>query len=146
MELKKDQPITINYLRSTEPAPYAHIYDNELAGEYMVHDTIADARTETNMLQGWEYGQIHFRKPLYIEPKGGERGRSWEDDLKIIYGGKAGNELAAAIKRDGYDAVIVKNGVDFGEIINLGGEKLHVAQKTITAAEAMRNMALEPQR
>jgi hypothetical protein len=127
-EIAKDGSLTMTYV---------HIHNNtqkikgmdfgqdiEPAGEYMSMDTM---RGKSKIdLPNYEYGTIHFKKPLIIEHKN-TSSKGWKKDLSERYGGKTKKALSNAIKKDGYDAVITyeiyKGKKEYVEIVNLGGEK-----------------------
>ena len=127
-ELNKDGSITMTYV---------HIHNNtqkikgmdfgqdiEPAGEYMNMDTMqGQAKIDQ---PNYEYGTIHFKKPLILEHKNSSS-TGWKKDLSERYGGKTKKALSNAIRKDGYDAVmtyeIYKGKKEWSEIVNLAGEK-----------------------
>ncbi len=117
-----DGHITMTYVRipNTNTPKQGDMYGQNLepTGEYMSMDTLRGS----NKIPGYEYGTITFENPLVIEWKStGPTG--WKKDLSDHYGGKTGKKLSAAIMKDGYDAVMTKDGNDFAEIVNLCGKK-----------------------
>lgn len=115
------KPITFRYSRNKEKAPYmgkTFAQDIEPAGEYInLH------QKEWGELPNFEYGQIQFKNPLFLEHKTTGHG-GWKTDLSEMYGGKTGKELSEAIKKDGYDGIITTNpNGDYSEIVNLSGLK-----------------------
>ena len=115
------EPITFRYSRNKEKAPYmgkTFAQDIEPAGEYInLH------QKEWGELPNFEYGQIQFKNPLFLEHKTTGHG-GWKTDLSEMYGGKTGKELSEAIKKDGYDGIITTNpNGDYNEIVNLSGLK-----------------------
>ena len=115
--------ITMTYVKVTgqNTQNYGDQYGQNIEpkGEYMSMDTMQGAYRIPN----FEYGTIKFEKPLIIEFKAtGANG--WKKDLSEMYGGKTGKRLSNAIMKDGYDAIMTKDGEDFVEIVNLNGKKI----------------------
>lgn len=58
-----------------------------------------------NPIDGFEYGEIKFNKPLFLEFKS-TNSKGWKKDLSEMFNNKTGANLNKAIKKAGYDAVI----------------------------------------
>ncbi len=99
--------------------------DIEPAGEYMSMDT-SQGKNKIDQ-PNYEYGTIHFNKPLVLEHKSTDS-KGWKKDLSDMYGGKTGKALSNAIMKDGYDAVMTwemyRGNKEWSEIVNLKGKKL----------------------
>ena len=98
--------------------------DIEPAGEYMNMDTM---QGQLKIDQpNYEYGTIHFKKPLILEHKN-TSSTGWKKDLSDMFGGKKKKALSNAIIKAGYDAVmtyeIYKGKKEWSEIVNLKGQK-----------------------
>lgn len=127
-EFDKDGSITMSYVRinNQKTQNYGATYGQNLEphGEYMQMDTMNGTAKVDN--PNYEYGKIHFKKPLILEHKStGENG--WKKDLSEKYGGKTGKALSKAIQKDGYDAIMTweihKGKKAWNEIVNLNGKK-----------------------
>lgn len=98
--------------------------DIEPAGEYMNMDTMQG--TAKIDQPNYEYGTIHFSKPLVLEHKSTDS-KGWKKDLSDMFGGKKGKALSNAITKAGYDAVmtweIFRGNKEWAEIVNLKGQK-----------------------
>lgn len=122
----QDGSITMEYCHiSNKTANFGKQYGQNLepSGEYM---TYIEEGTQHINQPNYQYGNIHFSKPLILEHKStGENG--WKKDLSEKYGGKTGKSLSNAIKKDGYDAVVTyeiyKGNKSWVEIVNLNGKK-----------------------
>ena len=124
----KDGSITMTYVRihnNTQKVKGMDFgQDIEPAGEYMNMDTMkGKARIDQ---PNYEYGTIHFDKPLILEHKNtGSTG--WKKTLSDMYGGKTGKALSNAIMKDGYDAIMTweeyRGKKEWSEIVNLKGRK-----------------------
>ena len=94
-------PLSVNYARNTNPAPnFGSQYgqDIEPAGRYMnIHKGGAP-----NPVDGLEYGEILFNRPLVID----NDDLKWKRSLSDIYGGQTGKKLSQAIADDGYDGIV----------------------------------------
>lgn len=127
-EFGKDGSITMTYVRIKNQGTQHHGakygQNIEPAGEYMQMDTMkGTAKVDS---PNYEYGKIHFNKPLILEHKSTDD-KGWKRDLSNMYGGKTGKALSSAIKKDGYDAVMTwekrKGKREWSEIVNLTGRK-----------------------
>ena len=98
--------------------------DIEPAGEYMSMDTLQGQNKIDQ--PNYEYGTIHFKKPLVLEHKSTDS-KGWKKDLSDMYGGKKKKALSNAIMKDGYDAVMTwemyRGNKEWVEIVNLKGQK-----------------------
>lgn len=125
-ELNKDGSITMTYVhvpnKNTQNFGSQYGQNIEPAGEYMSMDTTQGR----NKIDGYEYGTIHFKKPLILEHKSTDD-KGWKKDLSEMFDGKKKKALSNAIKKAGYDAVmtyeIYKGKKEWVEIVNLNGEK-----------------------
>lgn len=99
--------------------------DIEPAGEYMNMDTM-QGKNKIDQ-PNYEYGTIHFSKPLVLEWKSTDS-HGWKKTLSEMYGGKKGKALSKAIMKDGYDAIMTweeyKGKKEWSEIVNLKGKKM----------------------
>jgi hypothetical protein len=124
----KTASYTYHFLRNTEHAPRI-ISDDfaqsiEPAGKYMTvggPDLAESYRyLESKGLTNYEYGQVTFENPLFIEH--GTTGHGgWKTKLSEMYGGKHGLRLSRAIMADGYDAVITLDKSQPVETVSLKG-------------------------
>ena len=127
-EFAKDGSITMSYVRinNQKTQNYGSTYGQNLEphGEYMQMDTMNGTAKIDN--PNYEYGKIHFNKPLILEHKSTDD-KGWKKDLSDKYGGKTGRALSNAIKKDGYDAIMTyemyKGRKEWSEIVNLLGKK-----------------------
>lgn len=125
-EFDKDGSITMTYVhvpnKNTPNFGSQYGQNIEPAGEYMSMDTTQGR----NKIDGYEYGIIHFKKPLILEHKSTDD-KGWKKDLSERFGGKTKKALSNAIKKAGYDAVmtyeIYKGKKEWVEIVNLDGKK-----------------------
>lgn len=117
-----DGQIKMTYVRvpNQKTANYGETYGQNIEpkGEYMSMDIMQGK----NMIQGFEYGTITFKKPLIVEHKN-TSATGWKKDVSEMYGGKTGKALSNALMKDGYDAIITVDGGWTSEIVNLAGEK-----------------------
>ena len=123
IEKDKNEPVNMPYVRNykNKTAYYGDTYGQSIepAGEYMLNDTLNKKAT----IPGFEYGDIEFKNPLYVEFEStGMDG--WKKVVSEKFGGKTGKKLSDAIIKAGYDAIItVDEDGTYNEIVNLKGEK-----------------------
>lgn len=127
-QINKDGSITMSYVhihnKTQKIKGMDFGQDIEPAGEYMNMDTMqGTAKIDQS---NYEYGIIHFNKPLILEHKSTDS-HGWKKDLSEMFGGKKKKALSNAITKAGYDAVmtyeIYKGKKEWSEIVNLKGQK-----------------------
>lgn len=114
--LKTGEPVTFDYIRNTEKAPYLgerFQQDIEPAGKYILFvDRLATPIEYFDKVAPgkWESGTASFKNPLVIRLTKPDEGpiydeSSWKAQLHRAYG-KKGKALTKALIKDGYDGVI----------------------------------------
>lgn len=132
--------LSFYYVRrvSSVPTPdFGDLYGQtwEPAGEYMT--PVEGPRDKNSLLpvgtlggatgRTWyEHGRVHFRHPFVLrQGEGGDGLIAWKRALSLHFQGKTGARLSAALRRQGYDGVVVLDptGQDPEEVVNLCGSK-----------------------
>ena len=138
------QEITIPFRKNTEKAPKItndkYAQSIEPKGDYInFHEP-----SFGTSLPNYEYGDITFKNPLVVEYGSTGHG-GWKTKLSEQYGGKKGNALTNAIKKDGYDGIItIDKGKEVREIVNIGGVKSNMGDPISNQTEEGFLKALSP--
>lgn len=119
-----EEPVDFTYMRnpqslaSNQAANHYFGQDIEPAGRYMSENSGFTP-------DGWESGTVTFDRPLRIDhgPDDYAAPASWKQRLSAHYDGKSGKALSAAIRADGYDAIITSDKYGTGEVVDLTGAK-----------------------
>lgn|GEM_PF-5820725 len=98
----------------------------EPRGRYMNVSATSDLAS-LPLGEGWTGGYIEFSNPLVVEHVS-TTSAGWKKTVSDMYGGKTGRELSAAVRADGYDAIVTidseygeRTGDWFNETVDLGG-------------------------
>lgn len=92
---------------------------------------VSSKRGQENAYDDFYKGTIEFKNPLVVEYKDTSE-TGWKKDLSDMYGGKTGQSLTNAIKKDGYDGIVTysKDSGIISEIVALNVGKLYQEDKT----------------
>lgn len=103
--------------------------DIEPRGRYMNVSATSDLAA-IRMGEGWVGGYIEFSNPLVVEHVS-TTSSGWKKTVSDMYGGKTGRKLSAAVRADGYDAIVTidseygeRTGDWFNESVDLGGTEV----------------------
>lgn len=118
---KPSEPLRFSYMRNP-----VSLSENQAAGHYFGQDIEPAGRYMSQRYgdftpDGWEAGEVDFRKPLYILGGGNyDEPDNWKQRLHAHYG-VAGAELSEALRADGYDAIVTYDErYGIGEVVDLG--------------------------
>ena len=114
------EPMTSTFIRNPESST-VHVRDKtafgrdvEPAGRYV---TLTEGGTTP---PGWQSGEVSFEKPLHMEFGGGyDEESNWKRRLSAHYGGKTGKALSAALRKDGFDAIVTRDKYGTSETVVL---------------------------
>jgi hypothetical protein len=102
-DIQTGKPVTIQTIKNPEKAPDEGSrfgQDVEPAGDYV-------GQNMGNVPAGWQEGSVTLNNPLVIEVDD-DTLIEYKRELSKQYDGKTGQELTAAIQKDGYDGIITK--------------------------------------
>lgn len=91
--------------------------DIEPAGRYM---NLHEGKGEPYVPQGWETGEVRFKKPLRMDFGGGYgESDNWKQRLSDYYDGATGKALSQKLANEGYDAIITSDEHGVSETVDL---------------------------
>lgn len=128
-------PVEFAYVRNPQS-----LATNQAAGHYFGQDIEPAGRymieSPGHTPDGWEAGTVTFTRPLRIElgDDGYDAPTSWKQRLSAHYDGKTGKALSAAVRADGYDAIITSDKYGTSEVVDLTATPTPKTPKTPKAS------------